>query len=100
MAYFNNTKYLLRKDLAQELYDWVFFSGSSDKLYGYKKVTDGKDSYYEIPFKSEFIRGFIMVDTPSSISLVAKRCDGKEFNKRFRNTYDAKSFLTQNCMMV
>lgn len=93
-------RYLLRKDLAQELYDWVFFSGTSDKLYGFSKVTDGKDSYYEVPFKSDFIRGFIMIDTPRSISLMAKRCDGKEFNKRFRTAADAKLFLTMNCMNV
>ncbi len=94
-----NTRFLFRKDMAQELYDWVFFAGVSDKLYGFSKVTDGKDSYYEVPFKSDFIRGFIMVDSPRSISLVAKRCDGKEFNKHFRTTYDAKSFLTMNCMI-
>jgi hypothetical protein len=91
-------RYLLRKDIAEELHDWVFFSGSSDKVYGFKKVTDGKDSYYEVPFISDFIKGFIMVDTPRSISLMAKRCDGKEFNKRFRTADDAKTFLTHNCM--
>ena len=91
-------RYLLRKDMAEELHDWVFFSGSSDKVYGFSKVTDGKDSYYEIPFISKFIKGFIMVDTPRSISLVAKRCDGVKFNKRFRTVEDAKHFLTYNCM--
>lgn len=91
-------RYLLRKDMAQDLYDWVFFSGVSDKLYGFSKVTDGKDSYYEVPFKSDFIKGFIMVDTPRSISVVAKRCDGKEFNKHFRTVDDARTFLTFNCM--
>jgi len=91
-------KYILRKDLAQELYDWVFFSGTSDKLYGFNKVTNGKDSYYEVPFISPFIRGFIMVDTPRSISLVAKRCDGKEFNTHFKTAEDAKLFLTRFCM--
>lgn len=91
-------KYILRKDLAQELYDWVFFSGSSDKLYGFHKVTNGKDTYYEVPFVSQFIKGFIMVDTPRSISVVAKRCDGKEFNRHFKTAYEAKSFLTFNCM--
>lgn len=91
-------RYILRKDLAQELYDWVFFSGASDKLYGYKKVTNGRESYYEVPFKSDFIRGFIMVDTPRSISVMAKRCDGKEFNKHFKDAYEAKRFLISNCM--
>ena len=91
-------RYLLRKDLAEELHDWVFFSGSSDKVYGFAKVTNGKDSYYEVPFKSDFIKGFIMVDTPRSISVVAKRCDGTEFNKHFRRVDDAKRFLTYNCM--
>ena len=92
-------KYILRKDLAEELYDWVFFSGSSDKVYGYHKVTDGKASYYEIPFISKYVKGFIMVDTPRSISVVVKRCDGKEFNRHFKTAYDAKSFLTVNCMV-
>ncbi len=91
-------RYLLRKDMAEELHDWVFFSGSSDKVYGFQKVTNGKESYYEVPFKSDFIKGFIMVDTPRSISLVAKRCDGREFNKHFRTVEDAKLFLTYNCM--
>lgn len=85
--------------MAQELYDWVFFSASSDKLYGFHKVSDGKDSYYEIPFISQYIKGFIMVDTPRSISVVAKRCDGREFNRHFRTTEEAKSFLTANCMV-
>jgi hypothetical protein len=92
-------RYILRKDLAQELYDWVFFSGASDKLYGFNKVTDGKSSYYEVPFISSHVRGFIMVDTPRSISVVVKRCDGKEFNKHFKTAYDAKTFLTMNCML-
>lgn len=91
-------RYLLRKDMAEELHDWVFFSGVSDKVYGFQKVTDGKDSYYEVPFISDFIKGFIMVDTPRSISLVAKRCDGRDFNKHFRTVEDAKLFLTHNCM--
>ncbi len=91
-------RYLLRKDMAEELHDWVFFSGSSDKVYGFQKVTNGKESYYEVPFKSDFIKGFIMVDTPRSISLLAKRCDGREFNKHFRTVEDAKLFLTYNCM--
>lgn len=93
-------RYILRKDLAQELYDWVFFSGASDKLYGFSKVTDGKHSYYEVPFISEYIKGFIMVDTPRSISLVAKRFDGKEFNCHFKTAYDAKNFLTRWCMNI
>lgn len=92
-------RYILRKDLAQELYDWVFFSGASDKLYGFSKVTDGKDSYYEVPFISAHVRGFIMVDTPRSISIVVKRCDGKEFNKRFKTAYEAKSFLMGHCVL-
>lgn len=92
-------RYILRKDLAQELYDWVFFSGSSDKLYGFSKVTDGKHSYYEIPFISKYIRGFIIVDTPRSISLVAKRCDGREFNTHFKTAYEAKAYLTKFCMV-
>jgi hypothetical protein len=91
-------RYLLRKDMAEELHDWVFFSGSSDKVYGFGKVTDGKNSYYEIPFISNFIKGFITVDSPRSISVLAKRCDGKEFNKHFRTVEDTKQFLTFNCM--
>jgi hypothetical protein len=91
-------RYILRKDLAQELYDWVFFSGASDKLYGFHKVTDGKHSYYEVPFISQFIKGFIMVDTPRCISIMAKRCDGREFNTSFKTAYEAKAFLTRHCM--
>lgn len=91
---------MLRKDLAQEMLEWVYFSGSSDKNYGFKKVTDGKHSCYEVPFKSDFIRGLINVDTPNSICLIAKRCDGVTFNKRFKTTYEAKTFMTQNCMMI
>ena len=91
-------RYLLRKDMAEELHDWVFFSGSSDKVYGFQKVTDGKDSYYEIPFISSFIKGFITIDTPRSISVLAKRCDGVEFNRHFKTVDDAKRFLTYNCM--
>lgn len=93
-------KYALRKDIAEELHDWVYFSGSSDKNYGFKKVIDGKHSYYEVPFKGSYSRGLIMVDHPRSISLLAKRCDGKFFNKRFKDVYEAKEFLTRNCMEV
>jgi hypothetical protein len=92
-------RYILRKDLAQELYDWVFFSGASDKLYGFSKVTNGKESYYEVPFKSKFIRGFIMVDSPRSITVMAKRCDGKEINTHFKDVYDAKVYLTRHCIL-
>ena len=92
-------KYILRKDLAQELYEWVFFSGSSDKIYGFKKVTDGKHTCYEIPFISKYVRGFITVDTPRSISVMAKRCDGVEFNKEFRTVEDTKYFLNRNLLV-
>ena len=92
-------KYILRRDLAQELYDWVFFSGASDKLYGFSKVTNGKETYYEIPFISDFIKGFIMVDTPRSICVMAKRSDGRNINSTFKTAYEAKSFLTMNCML-
>jgi hypothetical protein len=94
-----SSKYLLRRDLAEELHDWVYFSGSSDKNYGFNKVSDGKDSYYEVPFICDYIKGFIMVDTPNSISVVARRSDGVGINKRFRDAYSAKVFLTNNCMI-
>jgi hypothetical protein len=94
----NTDRYILRKDLAQEMFEWVFFSGVSDKRYGFSKVTDGKLSYYEVPFISKSIRGFITVDTPRSIMLMAKRCDGKEFHKEFKTAYDAKLYLTNHCM--
>lgn len=87
-------RYLLRKDLAEELHDWVFFSGVSDKVYGFSKVTNGIDSYYEIPFISKDVRGFITVDTPRSISVIAKTTNG-EINKHFKTPYDAKSYLTR-----
>jgi hypothetical protein len=96
----SNTKYLLRKDMAQELFEWVFFAGVSDKNYHFSKVTDGKLSYYEVPFISDFIRGFITVDTPKSIMLIAKRCDGKEIHKEFKDVYSAKAYMTQHCMIV
>ena len=92
-------KYLLRKDLAQELYDWVFFSGVSNKLYGFNKVSNGKESYYEVPFIGDHVKGFITVDTPNSISVVARRSDGSRIDRRFRDARDAKVFLTNNVML-
>lgn len=93
-------KYLLRKDIAQELFEWVFFSGSSDKNYGYHKVTDGKYTSYEIPFISKHVRGFILVDSPRSIAVIAKRCDGVEFNREFKTTEDTKEFLNKNLLVI
>lgn len=81
--------------MARDLHEWVFFSGSSDKNYYFRKVTDGSHSCYEVPFKSQFVRGLILVDSKRSITVVAKRCDGVEYNKEFRTVDDTKDFLNR-----
>ena len=91
----NFDKYLLRSEMAKDLHAWVFFSGSSDKNYYFSKVTDGEHSCYEVPFISKFVRGFLLVDSTRSITLLAKRCDGVEYNTEFRTVRDTKDFLNR-----
>ena len=88
-------KYLLRSEMAKDLHAWVFFSGSSDKNYYFSKVTDGEHTCYEVPFISKYVRGFLLVDSTRSITLLAKRCDGVEYNKEFRTVSDTKDFLNR-----
>jgi hypothetical protein len=92
-------KYLLRSDMAKDLHEWIFFSGSSDKNYYFSKVTDGEHTCYEVPFKSQYVKGFLLVDSTRSITLLAKRCDGVEYNKEFRTVQDTKDFLNRNILV-
>jgi hypothetical protein len=90
---------MLRSDVAKELHAWIFFSGSSDKNYYINKGTDGEHTCYEVPFKSKYVRGFLLVDSPRSIAFMAKRCDGVSYNKEFRSLEDAKAFLNKHILV-